>query len=179
MGLKFSLGRAILLAAIVSAASVANAAVSDQITVTVTIQNLSVAATGDIAFGAVTTSSATVSTGSTSVQNDGNITETFSLDLTDPTVWTAVQAAPSAAEEYALLAQFNATQPGVGTFTYVDHALSTTSTASSASQFAGDQTGLSVPSGGTRILWFRFNAPVSTGETTEKTIVVTITGAAG
>jgi hypothetical protein len=159
-------------------ASVIHAANPATINVTVTIQNLSVSATGPIAFGIVTASSVTVSTDSSRVVNDGNVTETYSLMLTDPGGWTAVQAAP-ASEQYCLSAKFNSSRPTTGSFTYADHALSTTSTACSASKFAGDQTGLSVAVSGARYLWFKFEAPTSTTVTTQQTIVVTITAAAG
>ena len=159
-------------------ASAVQAANPATVNVTVTIQNLSVSATGPIAFGTVTASSVTVSTDSSHVVNDGNVTETYSLDLTDPGGWTAVQAAP-AAEQYCLSAQFNATQPTAVSFTYADHALSTTSTACSASKFAGDQTGLSVAASAARYLWLKFEAPTSTSVGTEQDITVTLTASAG
>ena len=149
------------------------------ITVTVTIQNLSVSASGSIAFGIVTASSENVSGSASTVTNDGNVTETYSLSLTNPATWVAVQAAPSAAEEYALLAKFNSGAPTAASFTYADHALSTVSVASSATKFAGNQTGLSVAASATRSLWFRFNAPTSTTVTAQQSITVTITAAAG
>jgi len=148
------------------------------ITVTVTIQNLSVSATGPIAFGTVPAGSENVSGSASTVTNDGNVTETYSLSLTNPGGWTAVQAPPGA-EEYALSAQFNSGAPTAASFTYADHALSTTSVASSATKFAGNQTGLSVPASATRSLWFRFNAPTSTIVTAQQSITVTITAAAG
>ena len=159
-------------------ASVIQAANPATINVTVTVQNVSVSATGPIAFGTVNTASTTVNATASTVTNDGNVTETYSLNLTDPGSWTAVQAAP-AAEEYCLSAQFNSTEPTAVSFTYADHALSTSSTACSASKFAGDQTGLSVAASATRSLWFKFEAPSSTGVATEQTIVVTVTAAAG
>jgi len=149
------------------------------ISVTVTIQSLSVSATGAIAFGTVTSSSSTVSSTSSTVTNDGNVTETFSLSLTNPGTWTAVQAAPSVAEQYALLAEFNSAAPAGGSFTYANHALSTSSVAASGTKFAGDQTGLSLAATSTRNLWFRFDAPTSTAVTTQQTITVTVTAAAG
>lgn len=145
------------------------------IDVTVTVQSLSVSATGPIAFGTVNSGSVTVNSTASTVTNDGNVTETYSLNLTDPS-WTAVQAAP-AAEEYCLSAQFNSSEPTAVSFTYTDHALSTTSTACTASKFAGDQTGVSVATSATRSLWFKFEAPSSTTETSEQTIVVTVTAA--
>lgn len=159
-------------------ASVIHAANPATINVTVTIQNLSVSATGPIAFGTVAASSVTVSTDSSHVVNDGNVAETYSLDLTNPGGWTAVQAAP-AAEQYCLSAQFNSSEPTAASFTYTNEALSTTTTACSATKFAGDQTGLSVEVDGARYLWFKFEAPSSTTVATEQTIVVTITASAG
>lgn len=165
-------------ALVLSSGSAAFAANPATISVTVTIQNLSVSATGPIAFGTVVAGSQTVSTSASTVTNDGNVAETLSLNLTNPGSWTAVQAAPGA-EEYALLAKFNGTAPAAGSFTYADHALSTSSAASSATRFAGDETGVTVGVSATRSLWFRFNAPTSTAVTTEQTITVTVTAAAG
>jgi len=51
--------------------------------------------------------------------------------------------------------------------------------AASATKFAGDETGLSVAVSGARHLWFRFNAPTSTSVTTQQSITVTVTAAAG
>lgn len=159
-----------------SAAWAANPAT---ISVTVTIQALSVSATGPIAFGTVTSSSSTVSGSASTVTNDGNVTETFSLSLANPGTWTAVQAAPAAPEQYALLAEFNTAAPASPSFTYASHALSTVSIASSATQFAGNETGLSLTAASTRSLWFRFDAPTATAVTTQQTITVTLTASAG
>jgi hypothetical protein len=159
-------------------ASSAYAANPATISVTVTIENLSVAATGPIAFGTVTAGSQTVSTGASTVTNDGNVTETYSLDIADPAGWTGVQTVPGV-EEYGLLAQFNSAAPTAASFTFAEHSMSSTSTAASASKFAGDETGLSVATSATRSLWFRFDAPSSTAVTTQQTITVTVTAAAG
>jgi len=159
-------------------ASTAQAANPATINVTVMIQNLSVSATGPIAFGTVVASSVTVSSDSSHVVNDGNVTETYSLKLTDPGGWTAVQDVPGS-EEYCLSAQFNSAQPLAGSFAYADHALTTSSVPCAADKFDGDQTGLSVPTSGARYLWLKFEAPSGTVVTTQQTIVVTITAAAG
>jgi hypothetical protein len=148
------------------------------INVTVTIQNLSVSASGPIAFGTVAAGSATVAGDSSHVVNDGNIAETYSINLTDPAGWTAVQAVPGV-DEYVLSAQFNSSQPLVGSFTYADHALTTVSTASSGTQFAGDQTGLTVAASAIRYLWLKFEAPSTSTVFTQQTIVVTVTASAG
>lgn len=159
-------------------ASMASAANPATITVTVTIQNLSVSASGAIAFGTVVAGTQSVSTSASTVVNDGNVTETYSLSLTNPGSWTAKQAAPGA-EEYALNAEFNTATPTGASFSYANHALSTVSIASSGTKFAGDQTGLSVPVSGSRSLWFRFDAPSSTAVTSQQTISVTLTASAG
>ena len=165
--------------ALLLATGTALAANPATISVTVTIQNLSVSATGPVAFGTVVAGSQTVSGAGSTVTNDGNVTETYSISLTNPSTWTAVQAAPSSAEEYALLAQFSSAAPTAASFTYANFALSTTPVTCSATKFAGDQTGLSVAASGTRSLWFRFNAPTSTSVTTQQNITVTLTASAG
>lgn len=147
------------------------------INVTVSVQTLSVSASGPIAFGTVTAGSATVASDSSHIVNDGNVTETYSISLANPAGWTAVQAAPGA-EEYVISVMFNSDQPLVGDFAYADHALTTSSVASSGTQFAGDQTGLSVTASGIRYLWFKFEAPSSTVVTAQQTIVITVTAAA-
>lgn len=147
------------------------------INVTVTVQSLSVSASGPIAFGTVSTGSSTVADDSSHVVNDGNIAETYSISLANPAGWTAVQAAPGD-EEFVMSVMFNGAQPLVGDFTYADHALTTSSVASSGTKFAGDQTGLSVAASGIRYLWFKFEAPANTVVTAEQTIVVTVTAAA-
>jgi len=161
----------------VAFAGAALAANPSNISVTVMIQNLSVSTTGPIDFGVVTAGSATVSTGSSTVTNDGNVAETYSVNLTNPASWTAVQALPGN-EEYCLSAMLNSAQPASGGFTYADHALSTVSTQCSATKFAGNQDGVSVPVSATRNLWFKFEAPSATAVTAQQTIVVTLTASA-
>lgn len=166
---------AIGLVMVVLLSSVAQAATTADINVTVTIQSVSVTATGTYAFGTVVVSSSTVSVTAITVTNNGNVAETFSLKLTNPGSWTAVLTAPGS-EEYRLSAMFNAN--GDSTFVPANHGLTTSSVASSASKFAGTQTGLAVAAAATRSLWLKFEAPSGTAVTTEQTIVVTVTAAA-
>lgn len=158
-------------------ASVVYAVNPATISVTVTVQNLSVSATGPIAFGTVLVSTTTVSSAASTVTNDGNVTETYDLKLTNPGGWTATSGAPGS-ETYRLSAQFNASAPTAVSFA-ADHDLTTTDQTSSATIFAGDQTGLSVAASATRSLWFKFEAPSSTSVSAEQTITVTVTAAAG
>jgi len=129
------------------------------IDVTVTIQNLSVSATGPIAYGTVVTSSETVSGSASTVTNDGNVTETYALKLTNPGGWTATSGAPGS-ETYRLSAQFNSAQPTALSFGD-NHDLTTSDQTCSGTIFAGDETGLSVAASATRSLWFKFEAPTS------------------
>jgi hypothetical protein len=168
-----------LLAAVTFGAATAQAANPATITVTVTIQNISVStSSGTYAFGTVASGSTTVSGDSIEVTNDGNVSETYSLDVTNPAGWTAVQAAPGA-DEYALHAQFNTTEPTAVSFTYANHALSTTPTACSGTKFAGNQDGESVAASGVINLWLKFEAPSSSTVFTQQSITLTITAAAG
>ena len=163
--------------ALLFSASVVHAVNPATISVTVTIQNLSVSATGPIAFGTVLVSSTTVSSAASTVTNDGNVTETYDMKLTDPAGWTATSGAPGA-ETYRLSAQFNVAQPTAVSFA-ADHDLTTTDQTSSGTIFAGDETGLSVAAAATRSLWFKFEAPTSTTVTTQQSITVTVTASAG
>ncbi len=165
---------ALVVVLLVSTTEAANPA---NINVTVTVQSLSVSTSGPIAFGTVTAGSSTVASDSSHVVNDGNVAETYSISLANPGGWTAVQAVPGD-EEYVLSVMFNSSLPLVGDFSYANHALTTSSVASSGTKFAGDQTGLSVAASGIRYLWFKFEAPASTVVTAEQTIIVTITAAA-
>ena len=174
--IRLTVGAAICLA-FVFCASTVFAVNPATISVTVTIQNLSVSATGPIAFGTVLVSSTTVSSAASTVTNDGNVTETYDLKLTNPASWTAVATAP-VAEEYRLSAQFNAAQPTAVSFG-ANHDLTTADQTSSATIFAGDETGLSVAAAATRSLRFKFEAPSSTAVTTQQTITVTVTAVAG
>lgn len=174
--IRLTVGAAICLAFVFGASTV-HAINPATISVTVTVQNISVSATGPIAFGTVLVSSTTVSSAASTVTNDGNVTETYDLKLTNPAGWTATAGAPGA-ETYRLSAQFNAAAPTAASFG-ADHDLTTADQTSSATIFAGDQTGLSVAAAATRSLWFKFEAPISTTVTTEQTITVTVTAVAG
>ncbi len=174
-----SLGFAVLLCGLVITFTAAKVLAANPATidVTVTVQSLSVSASGPVGFGVVASSSTTVAADSSHVVNDGNVTETYDIRLTDPAGWTAVSGVPGA-EQYRLSAQFNTAQPLAGSFG-ADHDLTTSDQTSSATIFAGDQTGLSVSAAGIRYLWFKFEAPTSTAVATEQTITVTITASAG
>jgi hypothetical protein len=159
-------------------AAQALAASSDSVTVRVTIlSTLSVDITEtELLLGNVSTGSTTASATGVTVTNTGSgIDETYSLSLANPSGWTASQTAPGD-ETYVLNAAFDS--DGSLTWSASNHALSTSSVACTATTFAGDEDGVSVPHGETRTLWFQFLAPTSTSVTSEQGIVVTITAQA-
>lgn len=177
--LKFS---ALMLIALLSSNYLykAEAAQSDAVAVRVTVTpSLSVSITETaLTIGSVVAGSTSVSTSGVTVINNGSgVNETYSLSLTDPAGWTASQTA-AGVETYVLNAAFDADGAAI-TWSNTNHALSTTPTTCTATKFAGDQTGVSVPYNATRKLWFQFKAPTATTVGTEQSIAVTITAQAG
>jgi len=168
-------------------ADLADAADTANITVTVTCRSLSVTITGDPvtwALSLVEPDSETVKSAAIVVTNSGNASETYQLKLTDPTVWAAVQTdAALAAEKYQLGAIFQTTATAAPVANdYVDSAdfVSTVYVTCTATVFAKTTgNGLNVAASGARDLWLYFRAPVSTAETAEKSITVTVKAIAG
>lgn len=158
---------------------IAEAGQSDSVTIKVRITpSISVNITEtELSLGDVAAGGTKVSATAVTVTNDGSgVNETYSLSLTNPTGWTAVQDAP-AAEKYVLNAAFSDAVAGI-TWDNAKHALSTTPVASTSTKFAGDQTGVNVPYNATRKLWFQFKAPTATSVSDEQSIVVTVTAQA-
>ena len=158
----------------------AQAATSDTVAVKVTIAStLSVNITEtEYQFGTVNAGSTTASSTGVTVTNNGSgINETYSLSLTNPSGWTASQTA-AGANTYVLNAALSNLVTGI-TWSAANHALSTTPVVCSATKFAGDQTGVSVPYNATRKLWFQFLAPTTSTVATEQAITVTVTAQAG
>lgn len=156
----------------------AEAASSDTVAVRVTVTpSISVSITEDtLSFGSVAAGSTTVSaTGVTVTNNGSGVNETYSLSLTNPSGWTA--STTQGNETYVLNAGFSSVIGGI-TWSAANHALSTTPVVSTATKFAGDQTGVSVPYNTARKLWFQFKAPNATNVGTEQSIVVTVTAQA-
>jgi hypothetical protein len=160
-------------------ASVALAAQSDSVTLKVRVTpaiSVNITETelllGDLAAGGIKTSA----TGVTVTNNGSGVNETYSVSLTNPSAWTADQTA-AGVEKFVLNAAFDADGGGI-VWDNAKHALSTTPVASTATKFAGDQTGISVPYNETRKLWFQFKAPTATTSGAEQSIVVTVTAQA-
>jgi len=123
---------------------------------------------GDVTPGG----SAVASTGGIRITNDGSgLNETYSLNLTNPSGWTASTAA--GADTYVLNAAFD--PDGTITWSATNHALTTLPVPSTDTKFAGDQTGVAVPYNAERKLWFQFTPPTRSTLTGTKNISITIT----
>ena len=129
---------------------------------------------GSIDFGMKSINSPVISGSAIVIKNTGSgSAETYSLNLTEPAVWKSVTATAPGFDQYRLSAAFATTGTAVTWVT--SQALTTTPVAASATQFAGDQTGLSVAYNDSRNLWLKLETPNGTSSPAQKTIAVTIT----
>ena len=163
----------------------AQAAVTDDVYVTVTVEIISVAVdTTTWAIGTVAVNTINVSSEIT-VTNDGNRQEDFSLNSAYTGGWSSPDETPGA-DQYAMMALF--TDKGVGLIVDGDFGsedlLSASVTPASSDDYAitGDAAGVKgydVGNGTTRLMHLNFRAPTSNTEALEQTISVTVTAAAG
>lgn len=124
---------------------------------------------GTMGFGASKASGTAVV-----IKNTGSgSNQTYSINLTNPSGWTAIATAPGA-DQYRLSAAFDADGSDI-TWDPAKHALSTASAAASAAKFAGDQTGAGVQYNTTRNLYFQMETPTVTTSPGTKAIAITIT----
>lgn len=138
-------------------AAVAEAAQSEQITITVAVApNLSVElSSSSVALGTVAIGSTTVSSEPIVVRNNGTgVAEVFSLSHSSSGDWTSGITAGD--ETYVLNAAFAESTAGAS-FAQVDSVVSN-----------------SVSYDGTENLWFQFMAPTSTATTDAQSITVTV-----
>ncbi len=157
----------------------AHAADTADITVTVTIQNLSLNLSSNTwALGTVVAGSTTQMTEANDITatNDGNVDEDFTLRLTDPAAWTA--GATAGADVYVLSGLFcgAADAPGDGDFN-ADDVLTTSAQTATATIFGyagGSDDGVLVAPGSSVDVWLEFDAPTSSTNFTEQVITVTV-----
>lgn len=128
---------------------------------------------GPIDFGVMSTGDAAVSGSAVIIRNSGSGgNQTYSLALANPASWTAVTTTPGA-DEYRLSGAFDS--DGVLSWNPVNHALTTSSVASTGTKFAGDETGTAVPHNADRNLYLKMETPSATSSASEKSIQVTVT----
>ncbi|MBI5096297.1 MAG: hypothetical protein HZB32_01380 [Nitrospirae bacterium] len=157
----------------------ADAASSGNVTVTVTIQNVSVSLSGTawtigvIAAGSV---SQMTEADDITVTNDGNVAESFTLRLTNPSGWTAGSTTGSGV--YVMQGMFvGAANAPVGTDFGSDDVITTGAQTASSTVFGyagASANGSSVAPLTSVDLWLRFSAPTSTSVTAQQSIVVTV-----
>lgn len=178
-------------AALVLCAGHTFAAQTEDITVTVTVRNISLQIVGSSTydFGVVGEGQSAVATSSIQVQNDGNDTEDFSLQITGiPAVWTVEEtAAAPGADEFKVYALFddNGQVPngnGLDAIDYDEDDLVLASSSRNPSNpgpvnyyfDSGDESGDEIPTTQSRYLWFMFTAPNPSTDYTQQSITVTV-----
>ena len=167
------------------------AAQTEDVTVTVTVRYISLQIVGASTydFGVVGEGQSAVATSSIQVQNDGNDTEDFSLQITGvPAVWTVEEtAAAPGADEFKVYALFddNGQVPdgdGLDATDYDEEDLVLQSSSRNPSNpgpvnfyfDSGDESGDEIPTTESRYLWFMFTAPNPSSDYTQQSITVTV-----
>lgn len=158
----------------VSTSALAENPATFMVTVSIAAEaNIDVIQGGPIVFGIMNTGDSEISDSAIVIRNSGSGgNQTYSLALTNPAVWTAVTTTPGM-DEYRLSAAFDS--DGNLTWNPANHALTTSSVASTATKFAGDETGRGVPYNAIRHLYTKMETPSMTSSASEKSIQVTIT----
>jgi hypothetical protein len=119
----------------------------------------------------------TISISSVVVTNRGDVPVTFALYASTVTPGSPWAIGVSTGEEqFVLQAIWNSDAPSDADFDDAFDALLTSTQTSSAVVFSGDQTGVAVPPGESRTLWFRFWRPSSTAAFNKQNLLVNIRG---
>ena len=168
----------------------AGAANTADITVTVTVQKISLTVSdASVAFGTLAADSDIVVADTTTVNNDGNIQESYQLSATHPVGSLAQNmTADPGPDEFDLLAAFDNTindvtnaalTAGAGTGDSLQ--IGGSALTATANRFAKDSegTGFSVPKTEDRYLFFLFRAPKTNSHPEEQSFTVTVTAIAG
>ncbi len=130
-------------------------------------------------FGTVPVGTSTYSTTAVNVTNSGNIASTYSLSVATTTAgspWSIGTALPTAPNVVVVFGAFNAALPAPALFGPED-VLTTVSQASTIAKFSinGTQTGVAVPVGAARALWFGVAMPTTSSTVQSQDMTVTIT----
>ena len=152
----------------------AQAAYSDNpvtfdVTVSVAAEaSIEVVGGGPVDFGIMGIGATAVSGNPITIKNNGSGgSQTYSLALANPSGWIAVITVPGF-DEYRLCAAFDS--DGTVTWDPASHALTTAAAASSATKFAGDQSGSGVGYNEERSLHLRIETPSATSSPSAKII---------
>lgn len=157
-----------ILAGIGIIATEARAAISDTILVRVTpvgTRDVTINSPAEIDFGSVAIGGSTVAVTGIDVENSGNISQSYQLNLDllggTGTAWTAGAAAGT--DQFALFAVFNgATQPLPAAFGAEDNVLTGAANSTATVYSNGVETGVNVSpvaASDNRTLWLRMDMP--------------------
>jgi hypothetical protein len=147
----------------------------------VDIENLN-GAPGLYGFGAMQMSSAAVSTSTIRVTNTGSVASTWSLKASTVTAgspWQLTRGA-LAQDVFRLSAAFEEVRPSTSDFSaslgYEDRII-TTEILATGTTFSvdGSSTGVDVPTGATRNVWFLLETPLASNTSSQQQIQVTVT----
>jgi hypothetical protein len=135
--------------------------------------------TGGLDLGALdmTVALSTVSTSSMVVTNTGSVPMTFVLSADTDTAASPWTLGDAPGIDVALLQGVWNSGPPAPPHAAFSTVLSSTARVSGAGAYAGDQTGVAVPPGASRTLWFRFRMPTSTSSNAAERLRVTVRGA--
>jgi hypothetical protein len=131
-------------------------------------------------FGAFEAPSSEVSTSTIRVINDSFDTPaTWSLrasTITAGSLWKLVNGPMVDSDDFRLSAAFHDVQPSSSSFSADDRLILTDQTSSStAFSIDGSSTGVAVPVGASRNIWFLMETPLSSGTTEQQLIQITVT----
>lgn len=172
--LKIWTGVMAALIAMMNLVPMVSAAENATITVTVTVQWLSVSYSGDWGIGTVKTNSVTNSSNIT-ITNDGNwpINLTLKQTCTSGSCnWTSNTTINGVNNNtYVLAARFNDTTHAISDFANDDVITGSTQTAITGKFGVGDTNTIA---GGTKTLWLLFKAPTTNTQKNLQTITVTV-----
>ncbi|MDI6735565.1 MAG: hypothetical protein QME42_05145 [bacterium] len=153
---------------------------SAEITITVQIQSIGVSVTpGAWAIGVVSAGSVQNS-GTFTVTNTGNVAEDFQLNTGNSANWTnanaTTQGHAAGLNQFALGGLFDT--EGIHNFTTDDDITNSAMTASTTRFSDGDDSGVNVGVGASKLLWLRFGVPTAGSNTSAQAITTTITAIA-
>lgn len=113
------------------------------------------------------------------VLNDGNVASTYSLSVATTTAgspWAIGAALPASANVAVVSAGFHPSRPALGDFAAEDVMTGTPALATGAVYtIDGSETGVAVPAGQNRTLWFRLDMPTASDTESTQDLTVTIT----
>ncbi|MBK6879588.1 MAG: VCBS repeat-containing protein [Elusimicrobia bacterium] len=143
------------------------------------IRSVTVTAGDPYAFGNLIVGSSSHSATGVTVLNDGNVTSTYSLWVATTTAgspWSIGTSLPTGPNVAVLSAGFHPFRPAAAAFGAEDVVTGAAALATGAIfTINGSETGVAVPAGQNRSLWFRLDMPTVSDTENQQTLTVTLT----